>query len=175
MNMPLSAAAVVVTRRADCARFSLRLRPEAAAAVTPALGFALPSRVGDRTADGERAALCLGPDEWMLTAPEAEAPALKAAFAAVYAAAPHALADVSDREVAYALEGQGVLDLLATCCPLDLARMEVGRGTRTVFDTVQVVLVREASDRFRLEVWRSFAPHVEALLARGAEELRIGL
>ena len=68
-----------------------------------------------------------------------------------------------------------MLDLLATGCPRDLARMPVGDGTRTVFDTAQVVLTREAEDRFHLTVWRSFAPHVRALLDLAARELAAGL
>jgi sarcosine oxidase subunit gamma len=83
--------------------------------------------------------------------------------------------EVSDREITLALEGPGVLDLLAAGCPLDLARMAVGTGTRTVFDTAPVVLVREADDRFRLTVWRSFAPHVRSILDIAVRELAAGL
>ena len=42
-------------------------------------------------------------------------------------------------------------------------------------DSAQVVLTREAEDRFRLEVWRSFAPHVRALLTTATAELAAGL
>ena len=52
--------------------------------------------------------------------------------------------------------------------------MPVGSGTRTVFDTAQVVLTREAGDQFHLTVWRSFAPHVRALLEIAARELAAG-
>ena len=83
--------------------------------------------------------------------------------------------EVSDREITFALEGPAVLDLLATGCPRDLARMPVGSGARTVFDTVQVVLTREAEDRFHLTVWRSFVPHVRALLDIAQRELAAGL
>ena len=111
----------------------------------------------------------------MLHTEEADRSALAAALAYLSARLPLSLVDIGDREIALALEGPAALDLLATGCPLDLARMPVGAGTRTVFDTVQVVLTREAEDRFRLEVWRSFAPHVRALLAIAAEELAAGL
>ena len=40
----------------------------------------------------------------------------------------------------------------------------VGLGTRTVFDTAQAVLTREAEDHYHLTVWQSFAGHVWALL-----------
>ena len=89
--------------------------------------------------------------------------------------APVSAVDVSDREITYRLEGPAVLDLLATGCPLDLAKMPTGNGTRTVFDTAQIVLTREAEDRFHLTVWRSFAPHVRALLDIAARELAAGL
>jgi sarcosine oxidase, subunit gamma len=52
--------------------------------------------------------------------------------------------------------------------------MPVGAGTRTVFDTVQVVLTREAESRFRLAVWRSFAPHARSLLETAAGEIPAG-
>lgn len=164
---------VTVTPLAPAARFSLRLRPEEAPAVADAFGAALPTRIGRMSTAAGRRALCLGPDEWLLLAEEADGPALAAAFASLDT--PHALANLSDRELAWALEGAGVLDLLATGCPLDLARMPVGTGTRTVFDTVQVVLIREAETRFRLEAWRSFAPHLEALFALAGRELALGI
>ena len=164
---------VTLTPLAPAARFSLRLRPENAPAVTETLGAALPTRIGQMSVAGGRRALCLGPDEWLLLAEEADGAALAAAFAGLDT--PHALANLSDRELAWTLEGSGVLDLLATGCPLDLARMPVGTGTRTVFDTVQVVLIREAGTRFRLEAWRSFAPHLETLFALARRELALGI
>ncbi|MFO1144246.1 MAG: hypothetical protein U1E59_18080 [Amaricoccus sp.] len=53
--------------------------------------------------------------------------------------------------------------------------MPVGSGARTVFDSVQIVLTREADDRFNLTVWRSFAPHLTALLGLARAELAAGL
>ncbi|TPE46453.1 sarcosine oxidase subunit gamma, partial [Amaricoccus solimangrovi] len=46
---------------------------------------------------------------------------------------------------------------------------------RTIFDTVQIVLTREADDRFHLTVWRSFLPHVEALISLANREIAAGL
>lgn len=82
---------------------------------------------------------------------------LAASFAALAARLPLSAVDISDREITFALAGPAVLDLLATGCPRDLAKLAVGSGARTLFDTVQVVLTREAADRFHLTVWRSFA------------------
>jgi len=162
-----AAAGVTIAELPPTTRISLRLADPAAA------GLGLPTTVGARSTEGNRSALCLGPDEWLLEAPEAERDALLATLAGV--AAPHSAVEVSDREITYALEGPAVLDLLATGCPRDLARMPVGAGARTVFDTAQVVLTREADDRFHLTVWRSFAPHVRSLLDIAARELAAGL
>ena len=161
------AAGVTVTELPPTTRIALRLADPAAA------GLALPTRIGERSTEGARTALCLGPDEWLVESPEADGPALLATLAG--ATAPLSAVEVSDREISWRLEGPAVLDLLAAGCPLDLGRMPVGRGTRTVFDTAQVVLVREADDRFQLTVWRSFAPHVRAILDLATAELAAGL
>jgi sarcosine oxidase, subunit gamma len=43
--------------------------------------------------------------------------------------------------------------------------------TRTVLNKVEIVLWRTASERFHLEVWRSYADYVSRLLAQAASEL----
>jgi sarcosine oxidase subunit gamma len=157
----LSGAGVTITERAPTTRVSLRTAEPAAT------GLDLPMTIGTRVGT----ALCLGPDEWLIEVPEAEgAAALIAGLTE-----PFSAVEVSDREITYLLEGPTVLDLLATGCPRDLASLPVGSGARTVFDSAQVVLVREADDRFRLTVWRSFAPHVRSLLDIAARELAAGL
>jgi sarcosine oxidase, subunit gamma len=172
-TMTAPAAGVTITELAPATRISLRTGDAGAAGA--ALGLDLPGRVGDRGVAGGRSALCLGPDEWLVAAPEADAAALTATLAELAGRVPLSAVEVSDREISYALEGPAVLDLLATGCPRDLARMPVGSGARTVFDTAQVVLTRETQDRFQLTVWRSFAPHVRAILDLAARELAAGL
>jgi sarcosine oxidase, subunit gamma len=164
-----TAAGVTITELAPTTRIVLRTADPAAA------GLDLPARIGTRAPAGAGTALCLGPDEWLVEAPEADGPALLATFADAAARAPLSAVEVSDREITWRLEGPAVLDLLATGCPRDLARMPVGSGARTLFDTVQVVLVREADDRFQVTVWRSFAPHFRALIDLAAAELAVGL
>jgi sarcosine oxidase subunit gamma len=165
--MSTASAGVTIAELPPTTRIALRIADPAG------IGFGLPTTVGARSAEGARTALCLGPDEWLLEAPEAEREALFATLSGI--SAPHSAVEVSDREITYALEGPAVLDLLATGCPRDLARIPVGSGARTVFDTAQIVLVREADDRFRLTVWRSFAPHVRSILDIAVRELAAGL
>lgn len=166
-------APVLVEELAPAARFSLRVRPDHRAALAQALGVDLPARIGDRAVSDGREALCLGPDEWLVTAPEAAA--IAATAAAVYATAPHSLTEISDREITLRLTGPQVLDLLATGCPRDVAALAEGRGCRTVFDSATVTLWRDAETEFRMDVWRSFAPHVRSLLAQAEAELIAGL
>ena len=164
---PAGVAGVTIAELQPTTRISLRLADPAAS------GIGLPVQVGSRSVDGTRTALCLAPDEWLVEVPEAGRDGLLAALAGT--TVPMSAVEVSDREITFALEGPGVLDLLATGCPRDLARMPVGSGARTVFDTAQVVLTREAEDRFHLTVWRSFLPHVRALLDIAQRELAAGL
>lgn len=159
----------------ECARFSLRIDPEHLARAGGAFGADIPARIGQRAARTGRSALCLGPDEWLLHADESAREEIAAAFGALYAGAPHSLVDISDRERAIELHGPGATSMLAAGCPLDLSQLRVGCGTRTVFDSVQVVLVREAEERFLIEVWRSFCPHVWELLTLAGEELALGI
>jgi sarcosine oxidase, subunit gamma len=159
----------------ETARFSLRIDPDHLAAASDAFGLALPARIGEACAEGARRALCLGPDEWILWAAEAEESAVEDAFASLAETLPHSLVSVSDREVALFLEGPEAATLLSVGCPIDLSRIAPGSGKRTVLDTVQVVLFREAPDRWAVEVWRSFLPHVWELLNTANRELAAGL
>lgn len=168
-----SLAPVTITALPPALRISLRTNDPAA--IGAGLGLELPSKIGARAAAGARSALCLGPDEWLVEAPEGESASLTAVLADLGAELPLGAVDISDREITLSLAGPAVLDLLATGCPRDLAKLAVGSGCRTLFDTVQIVLTREAEDRFHLTVWRSFAPHLRALLDLAARELAAGL
>lgn len=145
------------------ARASLRGGAEVRAAADRALGFTLPSTACRASVAGERAALWLGPDEWLLLAGEHEEwTALRASLAPL----PHALVDVSHRQVALEVSGLEAPALLAAGCPLELDELAfpVGMCTRTVLAKAQIVLWRTAPETFRLEVWRSFALYVSAFL-----------
>lgn len=170
---PIAASrAATVTELPPVTRFSLRGRGEAVVALSAALGVDLPGRVGARAQAGVRDVLCLGPDEWMIHAPETDADAIAAACADVDA--PHALVDVSDRELSYAITGPQAAEVLTLGCPRDPGSIAVGEGRRTVFDGATVILWRDGPDDFRMDVWRSFVPHVTHLLATGCRELALG-
>ncbi|PRY95732.1 sarcosine oxidase subunit gamma [Hasllibacter halocynthiae] len=169
-------ATVTIEDLAPDARFSLRVGADGRAAASETLGLDLPVRVGDvaRGAE-ERTALCLGPDEWLITAPAEAGGAIARAFADLYDRTPHSLVDVSDREVTVRVTGPEALTLMTIGCPRDLARLAPGRAVRTVFDGATVILWRDAEDTFRMDVWRSFAPFVRDLLEIGRAEIAAGL
>ena len=73
------AAGVTITELPPATRIALRLADREAAAA--ALGLDLPTRIGTRAVAGERSALCLGPDEWLIEAPAADGAALAATLA----------------------------------------------------------------------------------------------
>ncbi|SFT38955.1 sarcosine oxidase subunit gamma [Pseudovibrio denitrificans] len=156
-------------------RFSLRCKRENTVAMSKALGFELPSTISELVRSGNVTALKLGPDEWMLTCPMDERAKIKEPLAAVYADAVHSLTEVSSREVSIRVSGPEAEELLSTSCPRNLRELTVGCGVRTVFDSVQVILTREEQNQFRLDVWRSFVPHVMGLLSVATKEFECGL
>ena len=176
MNAPVKTfAAVSVAVLPPVARLNLRIATANLAAASTAFGLPLPNRIGQGVAKDGHAAWCLGPDEWLLHAPEAEQAAIVADFAKARANAPHSLTVISDREFTIAITGPRAQEFLTVACPLDLSRMAPGTAKRTLFDSAQVVLIRDAEDAFRIEVWRSFFPHVSELLVIAQREFACGL
>lgn len=150
-------------------RFSLRAGAGELSALSTVIGVDLPHRIGNRASAGTAEVLCLAPDEWQILVAEAHAPRLIEACARAYPEAPHSLTDISDREVSVLIEGPKAAELLTLGCPRDIDRFR--EGGRTLIDGVTVILWREGADSFRIDVWRSFAPHVIALFRTGCAEL----
>lgn len=157
------------------ARFSLRVAAASLPAASKAFGIELPDTISAAVSDATRSALCLGPDEWVLHAEAADRDVIVKAFENIYSTAPHSLVDISEREIALSITGERAMTLLSVGCPIDLQKIAVGEGRRTVFDGASVVLHRDGETDYRLEVWRSFLPHVWDLLNTANRELATGL
>lgn len=162
-------ADVTIRTLTRAARFSVRCGEADRTAAAEALGVPLIGTIGAIAVAGPRRSLCLGPDEWIVVAPLEDGPAMAAAFAA--SPAVGSLVEVTNRDVTFAITGPGGEELLAHGCPRDLSKLAPGRGVRTVFDGVSVVLWR-FDDRFEMAVWRSYVPFVEALLSAAAREMQ---
>jgi len=167
---------VALTLLPPASRHILRGRPAAIEAAGTAFGTALPQQACRAAVAGARAALWLGPDEWLLLAPEAEGPALAAALEQAMEPHPHALVDISHRQVGLEVAGAEAAAALNAGCPLDLdpAAFPVGMCTRTVLAKAEIVLWRKTPVTFHVEVWRSFAGYVWAFLTEASREFHIG-
>ena len=122
---------------------------------------------------GERAALWLGPDEWLLLAREGEAPGLIDKLTIALAPLSFSLVDVSHRQIGLKVSGEHAALLLNAGCPLDLDRQAfpVGMYTRTLLQKTEIVLWRTAETTFHLEVARSFAPYAWRFLEQAERDL----
>jgi sarcosine oxidase subunit gamma len=158
----------------DCARFSLRARPENRAKAGAAFGCAMPAQIGGLASSGERLALCLGPDEWFLIAPSPAAGAVRDRFETAMEVA-YSLVEVSHREVGIEVRGTAATLALSSVCALDLEAMPSGSVTRTILDKAQAVLIKHAPDHYRIEVWQSFAGHLWTLLAAVSREIALDI
>nr|WP_321445576.1 sarcosine oxidase subunit gamma family protein [uncultured Cohaesibacter sp.] len=150
-------------------RLSLRVAPADREAFGKQIGAPLPDQIGQQTQMEGGDIACLGPDEWMLWLDNDLALSLKER--ALSAAVPHALVDVSSREVSLVVAGADAKELLCVGCPRNLNHFTTGKACRTLCFDVSVILWCEAEDRFRIDVWRSFAPHLASLLQQSARAL----
>ena len=134
--------------------------------------LALPQEPCRAAEAGDRAALWLGPDEWLLLAGDGEASAIAARAATALGDTPHSLVDISHRQVGMNVSGPHAVDLLAAGCPLDLdpRAFPIGMCTRTLLAKAELVVWRRGPDLFRLELRRSFAAYAWAFLAEAARE-----
>ena len=141
---PFTGNGVMISLAPPMARYSLRARQ--AQALETVLGVKIPKKIGS-TAGG---IACLGPDEWLMRAPTgAQIPSGQGL--------PVAITDVSERSLCLIVEGPRAAKLLMSGCPQDLDRFAVGKASRTIYESVEIILIRQADDRFHVEVWRSFS------------------
>jgi sarcosine oxidase subunit gamma len=144
------------------ARFIFRGPEGAVQAMTEAFGISLPREACRASIAADRAALWLGPDEWLLLAPPAALESIAAEAAERVSELPYSLVDVSHRQTALRISGRLATMVLAGGNPLDLdvSAFPVGMCVRTVLAKAEIVLWRTAPESFHIEVWRSFAPYV---------------
>lgn len=143
-------------------RISLRARPDAVAALSKPLRVTLPRSPKTSTTEGSRAALWLGPDEWLVV--DMAGGDLVADLAKVKAL--HSAVDISHRNTAIIVSGQAAAEVINAGCPQDLSleAFPVGAASRTIFGKAEIILWRTAPDSFRVECWRSFSDYVFAFL-----------
>jgi sarcosine oxidase subunit gamma len=152
------------------AHFILRGAEAVRVACGMVFGADLPSELSAAGEGDKRAALWLGPDEWLLMSDGADALHIGEVLESVLDGTAHSLVDVSHRQIGLIASGPAAARVLNAGCPLDLGlkAFPVGMATRTLFDKAEIVLWRRAEDVFHIEIWRSFAPFLAASLAEAA-------
>jgi len=161
----------VATALPFATRLILRGGADVVGPVAEAFGVAPPTQPLSSAASGARAALWLGPDEWLLIAEE-RATDLQAGLEAALSGVFHSLVDVSHRQVGIWLEGPGAARLLAAGCPLDLdlRAFPAGMSTRTLLVKAEIGLWRPTEDGFHIEMLRSLAPYVARILDEASRD-----
>ena len=120
----------------------------------------LPNKIGDVSDHGAGMAIMLGPDEWLLIG----------TISGDGAGQPLSITEITERQIGITLKGPRAAEILMSGCPLDLERMAIGRGTRTIYETVEIVVMKRGAEQYHIEVWCSFAPWLWAAfvaVARG--------
>ncbi len=164
-------AAVTVVPVQPATRLSLRAPADSVAALSGALGLALPQKPKTSAVAGGRSALWLGPDEWLVI--DDSGADLRAALAKVTQF--HSAVDVSHRNVGISVEGAGAEAAIAAGCPQDisLAVFPVGACSRTILGKIEIVLWRTSETGFRIECWRSFADYAFTFLTEAARDAAV--
>lgn len=160
-----------ISERPPATRYIFRGGDPARGACSRGFDVDLPQRPGSASVgDGDRVAIWLGPDEWLLIAGEVDPEIIAAELQAALADTPHSLVDVSHRQIELDVSGPYASRALSAGCPLDLrlSAFPTGIATRTIFDKAEIVLWRSDDQVFRIEAARSFAPFVVASLMEAA-------
>ena len=94
---------VAITAAAHASRLSLRAPRASLGALSQALDLELPTKPKTSVASGKRAALWLGPDEWLLIGPVTDDLATPLAQVSAF----HSAVDISHRNVGILVAGKG--------------------------------------------------------------------
>jgi len=166
----VASKAVTLVPAEPASRLSLRAGQDALASLSRALGVKLPvtPKTSVTNKAGDRSALWLGPDEWLVI--DMAGNDLVAACASVKPL--HSAVDISHRNTAILVEGKGAEVTLNVGCPQDLsvATFPVGACSRTIFGKIEVVIWRTGAEAFRVECWRSFSAYAFDLLEDAARD-----
>ena len=139
------------------AQVSLRLDPS----LVERAPFPFPIEPNSAWEVGSRAALWLGPDEWLVLGPPHAGSEIVAELDGALDGLHHSVVDVSANRVAVEIGGPDRFELLASGCPIDLhARSwRTGMCAQTLFAKAPVIL-HERADTTGLLVRPSFADYL---------------
>lgn len=130
------------------------------------LGLPVPSQRRIEAA-GDRAVAWMSPDELLIWLPYAQVAQAVAGLEAALQGHHHLVADVSDARAVFTVKGPGAREVMAKCCPVDVApgAFEPGEVRRTRAAQVAAAVWMTGDDSFTLVCFRSVARYVFDLLS----------
>jgi sarcosine oxidase subunit gamma len=153
----------------------VNIRASAAVAVRvgAALGVALPVEPNTVSTSGERSALWLGPDEWLVVDGSTTADEIETAVRQAFMPDWGSVVDVSANRAVVELSGPHTRALLAKGCSLDLhpRSFRPGMCAQTLLAKTAVILWQtDDAPTFKVFVRASFAAHLARWLADASVE-----
>ena len=153
-------------------RAQINLRGDVAAkrfrdAVEGVVGVAPPRQPNTTASAGAITAFWLGPDEWLIVAPDDRADKMVEALRAALEKQHTAVTDVSEARTAIGLSGANARDVMMKGCSLDLHPREFGPGrcAQSTLGKAQILLHQlDDGPTYDLYVPRSFAEYLWAWL-----------
>lgn len=170
------ARGVRLSEEAFLTQINLRVDPVSPAVtrVENALALPLPHQAPNEVrGDEQNAILWLGPDEWLLVAPDGRAADLLTDVGSALGESPGSVVDVSANRTTLRLSGPMAGEVLAKVCSLDLHPRVFGPGqcAQTLAGRAQIVLWQvDEEPSYRLMVRCSFAHYLADLLLDAMEE-----
>lgn len=135
-------------------------------------GLALPLGPNTVTSRGDRRALWLGPDEWLVVGPDGKRTDFTEALEAGLAGAFGSIVDVSANRTVLEISGSKARQLLAhgIAIDLDLRSFGLDRCAQTLLAKAQVIIERRDESAFQVYVRTSFAGYVADWLLDAAAD-----
>lgn len=163
-----------VTLMAEHLRYSLRVKSQDRTAFNAACGIDLPNKIGQTTVHNDRRIFCVGPDEYILISDPSERQSFARKFEQLAGKFIFSATDISHRNVGFKLSGKHATQLINVGCPLDLSlkNFPIGKCSRTIFESAEIMIFRAGEDEFQLETWRSFAPYMARYFEKFCQENR---
>lgn len=134
-----------------------------AQAVQQATGLDLPVTANTASVSAERQLLWLGPDEWLLKAPNGQGEAIETALRAALAGKHFSVVQVGSGNTTLTVQGPAAADLLSCGCPLDLHPRAFPDGALAQSHIAKAnVVLRcvQAGQSYEVTVRRSFADYL---------------
>jgi sarcosine oxidase, subunit gamma len=129
-------------------------------------GLAIPNAPNTVTSTGDRRALWLGPDEWLIVGPEGQQAAIQEALRVGLDDALGSIVDVSANRTVLEIRGARAPDVLAHGISIDLDPRSSGSGgcAQTLLAKAQVIIEWREEFAFEVYVRTSFADYLATWL-----------